>query len=95
MICTMVLHFLDLDLVRDEMKNIHHHIFIILIIGTSFFVGENVYGCTYCPAIQSKLDPNAMTGQPQQTVPSIVWEILVVGAVISSWIIIFRLLKKY
>lgn len=77
------------------MKTLHLAIIVILLMGISFFAGENVYGCTYCPAIQSKLDLNAMTGPPQQTVPSIVWEILVIGAVISSWIIIFRLLKKY
>lgn len=63
--------------------------------GISFFAGENVYGCTYCPAILSKLDVNAMTGPTQQTIPSFIWEIIVIGAVIGSWIVIFKLLKKY
>ena len=76
------------------MKILHLSIVVILLMGISFFAGENVYGCTYCPAIPSKLDLNAIS-PPQQTVPSIVWEILVIGAVIGSWIVIFRLLKKY
>jgi len=62
---------------------------IVISIGICYIVTVHAYGCVYCPAEQSMIPV-----QPQQEIPSIVWEIIVVIGVISCWVVIFRLFKE-
>ena len=57
--------------------------------GIYCIISVNAYGCVYCPAEQSMIPIH-----PQQEIPSIVWEIIVIAGVIGGWIVIFRLFKE-
>lgn len=61
---------------------------MLVLIWIILTVTSNAHGCTYCPAGPSQ------PVSSQLTIPSFVWETLVIGGVIGGWIIIFGLFKE-